>query len=286
VEKNLYWVTDGTYQAAFLTTKDGVVLFDAPPTIGDNLQRAIDEIASANGVSNKVTHIVYSHHHADRLGASSLFGRDVIRVGQIETKRLLARDNDPTRPVPDVTFETHHALRVGGERIDLAWHGTNHTPDNIYIHFPDHHTLMLVDVILPGWVPYDSFNLNEDVPGSIAAPATAMAYPWKHFIGGHMGRLGTRDDMVVYQRYVDDIISGVKKALVTVDPTPFFAKYGNNAWAAVKTYQAAQVAYASAPVIKKYTGVLAAADVYTDSTTFIILESIRLDLGIDTQIHP
>jgi hypothetical protein len=26
VEKNLYWVTDSTYQAAFLTTRDGVVL--------------------------------------------------------------------------------------------------------------------------------------------------------------------------------------------------------------------------------------------------------------------
>jgi glyoxylase-like metal-dependent hydrolase (beta-lactamase superfamily II) len=286
VEKNLYWVTDGTYQAAFLTTKDGVVLFDAPPTIGDNLQRAIDEIASANGVSSQVTHIVYSHHHADHLGASSLFGRNVTRVGQIETKRLLARDNDPARPLPDVTFETHHTLRVGGERIDLAWHGTNHTPDNSYIHFPDHDTLMLVDLVLPGWVPYDSFNLNEDVPGSIAAPAKAMAYPWKHFIGGHMGRLGTRSDIAVYQQYVNDLIDGVKKALVAVDPTPFFAKYGNNAWAGVKTYQDAQVDYAAAPVIKKYTGVLAAADVYTASTAFVILESIRLDLGVGSQIHP
>src|SRR5262252_960633 len=104
VEKNLYWVTDSTYQAAFLTTRDGVVLFDAPPSIGHNLQRAIDEIASANGVSNKVTHIVYSHHHADHLGASSLFGRDVVRVGHIQTKALLASENDPARPVPDVTF--------------------------------------------------------------------------------------------------------------------------------------------------------------------------------------
>ena len=130
VKKNLYWVTDGTYQAAFLTTRKGVVLFDAPPTIGHNLQRAIDQIASANGVSNKVTHIVYSHHHVDHVGASSLFGRDVVRVGHIETKRLLARDNDPARPVPlpDVTFETRRTLHVGGERIDLAWHGTNHTP--------------------------------------------------------------------------------------------------------------------------------------------------------------
>src|SRR6202048_716042 len=74
VERNLYWVTDGTYQAAFLTTRDGVVLFDAPPTTGHNLQRAVDEIAAANGVSNKVNYLIYSHHHADHTAASSLFG--------------------------------------------------------------------------------------------------------------------------------------------------------------------------------------------------------------------
>jgi glyoxylase-like metal-dependent hydrolase (beta-lactamase superfamily II) len=286
VHRNLYWVTDGTYQAAFLTTRDGVVLFDAPPSIGHNLQRAIDEIASANGVSNKVTHIVYSHHHADHLGASSLFGRHVDRVGHVETKRLLARDNDPTRPVPDVTFETRRTLHVGGERIHLAWHGTNHTPDNIYMHFPDHDTLMLVDINLPGWVPFNTFNINEDVPGSLAAPDKAMAYPWRNFIGGHMGRLGSRHDMVVYQQYVNDLIAGVKQALVAIDPTPFFTKYGNNTWAAVKTYQDAQVDYAAAPVIRKYTGVLAAADVYTASTAFLLLESVRLDQGLGSQVHP
>jgi glyoxylase-like metal-dependent hydrolase (beta-lactamase superfamily II) len=286
VQKNLYWVTDSTYQAAFLTTKDGVVLFDAPPTIGQNLQRAINEIASANGVSNKVTHLVYSHHHADHIGASSLFGRHVVRIGHAETKRLLARDNDRTRPLPDVTFETRHTLRVGGERVDLAWHGNHHTSDSSYIHFPNHDTLMLVDVNLPGWVPFQSFNLNEDIPGSIAAPAKALGYPWKHYIGGHMGRLGTRGDMAVYQQYLADIVDGATKSLTAVDPTPFFVKYGNNSWAAVKEYQAAQVAYAIAPVVKKYTGVLAAADVYTDSTAFIILESIRLDLGVGSQVHP
>ena len=62
VERNLYWVTDGTYLSAFLTTSDGVVLLDAPPTIGHNLQRAVDEIASANGVTNEVTHLIFAHH--------------------------------------------------------------------------------------------------------------------------------------------------------------------------------------------------------------------------------
>jgi hypothetical protein len=37
VERNLYYVTDGVYQSAFLTTRDGVVVFDAPPSIGGNL---------------------------------------------------------------------------------------------------------------------------------------------------------------------------------------------------------------------------------------------------------
>jgi glyoxylase-like metal-dependent hydrolase (beta-lactamase superfamily II) len=285
VERNLYWVTDSTYQAAFLTTSEGVVLFDAPPTIGHNIQRAIDKVASANGVSSKVTHLVYSHHHADHLGGSSLFGKDVIRIAQTQTKQLLASEKDPTRPLPDITFDTSYALKVGGERVNLAWHGTNHTPDNSYIHFPDHDTLMLVDINLPGWVPFDSFNLNEDVQGSIAATGTANAYPWTHFIGGHMGRLGTRGDMAVYQQYVNDIIANVKLALANIDPAPYFAKYGDNEWAAVKEYQAAQVAYASAPVIKKYTGVLGAADVYTASTTFVILESVRLDLGAGSQVH-
>jgi hypothetical protein len=100
-----------------------------------------------------------------------------------------------------------------------------------------------------------------------------------------MGRLGTRQDVVVYQQYVTDIVDNIKKALAAVDPTPYFAKYGNNSWAAVKEYQAAQVAYAAEPVIAKYTGVLAAADVYTATTTFIILESLRLDLGTGSQVH-
>ena len=78
---------------------------------------------------------------------------------------------------------------------------------------------------LPGWVPFDSFNLNEDVPGSVAAPAKALAYPWSHFVGGHIGRLGTRADMLVYQEYIADLVDSVRTALNTVDPTPFFAKY-------------------------------------------------------------
>ena len=288
VQRNLFWVTDGTYLSAFLATPDGVVVFDAPPTIGHNIQRAIDEVTDAEHTTNKVTHLVYSHHHADHAGASSLFGEDVVRIGHEETRRLLLRDNDPTRPAPDVTFSDRFTLEVGGERVELSYHGPNHSPDNIFIHFPDHDTLMLVDVVNPGWVPIYNLNLTEDVPGYLDAPGIALSYEWSHYLGGHLGRLGTREDISTHQAYVDDFITSVQTALATTDPTPYFAKYGQNAWAGVHGYLHTVTEAATTPVVKKYTGVLASADVreLTYTTAFMIMQSMRLDLGAGSQIHP
>jgi glyoxylase-like metal-dependent hydrolase (beta-lactamase superfamily II) len=285
VERNLYWVTDGVYQAAFLTTRDDVVLFDAPPTIGHNLQRAIDEIAAANGVSNKVRYLVHSHHHADHAGASSLFGNQVVRIGHEETRRLLLRDDDPARPAPEETFADKRTLDIGGERIELAWHGANHTPDNSYIHFPEHDTLMLVDIVNAGWVPVYVVNLSEDIPGYVAAPSTALTYAWKTLISGHLGRLGTRDDVVLHQQYMADLDASARKALNAIDPTRYFQKYGGNVWAAVKGYLDEVTDATSAPVVEKYKGKLAAVDVFTPSVAFWLMESIRLDLGYGSQVH-
>jgi glyoxylase-like metal-dependent hydrolase (beta-lactamase superfamily II) len=288
VERNLYYVTDGVYQAAFLATPDGVVVFDAPPSIGGNLRRAVDEIAAANGLPNAVTHFVYSHHHADHGGAASLFGGDVIRIGHEETRRLLLRDDDPARPVPGVTFADRYSLTVGGERVELAWHGSNHSPDNIYIHFPGHDTLMFIDVVNAGWVPIYNVNLSEDVMGYMAAPDIALSYPWTHFISGHLGRLATHDDVAVHQQYIADIEASAREALAAVDPVPFYVAGGQNFWAGVKGHLDAVTDRAAAPVIAKYTGVLAAADIgeFTRTTTFQIMQSLRLDRGPSGPVHP
>ena len=288
VERNLFWVTDGTYQSAFLATEQGIVLFDAPPTIGHNLRRAIDEVAESEGVSNSVTHIVYSHHHADHAGAADLFGNDLTRIGHVETRRLLLRDNDSTRPAPDLTFEDSYTLRVGDERVELAFHGPNHSPDNIFIHFPDHDVLMLIDIVNSGWVPIYNCNLSEDIPGYIDAPNIALSYPWKTCISGHLGRLCAREDIELHQAYIADIVESAKAALATTDPTPYFMKYGQNVWAGVKGYLDQVTDTATAPVVEKYTGVLAAADVveFTRTSTFQIMQSLRLDYGIGSQVHP
>src|SRR5260370_18310928 len=115
------------------------------------------------------------------------------------------------------------------------------------------------------------------------APATALSYPWKNLIAGHLGRLGTRDDVTLHQQYIVD--AGAREALGALDPSPYFQKYGDNLWAAVKGYLDAVADAAAASVIEKYTGALGAVDVFTVATAFSILESIRLDLGYRMDVH-
>jgi hypothetical protein len=99
-------------------------------------------------------------------------------------------------------------------------------------------------------------------------------------------RIGTRDDIALHQQYMADVAASSKTPLDTVDPTAFFVKYGENTWAAVRGYVDAVTAVAAIPVIEKYTGVLATADVFTASTTFHVMQSLRLDLGYGSQVHP
>jgi glyoxylase-like metal-dependent hydrolase (beta-lactamase superfamily II) len=256
-------------------------MVDAPPTIGHNLLRAIDDVTKVNGRPSEVTHQVYSHSHADHIGGSVLFGPDVVRIAHAETARLLERAADPNRPLPNVTFEDKYRLRVGGETLHLDYHGPNHSPDNIFIYAPDYATLMLVDVLFPGWVPFRGLAVSQEIPNWIKAQRIAMSYPWQTLVGGHVGRLGVRADGRTQIQYMNDLEASARAALTSVDPTAIVAKYGpqGNAWAIFKTYLDAVAETAAAPVVAKYTGVLAAADVFTFDNAWAMMESLRLDTG-------
>jgi hypothetical protein len=65
---------------------------------------------------------------------------------------------------------------------------------------------MLIDIANSGWVPIYNCNLSEDIPGYIDAPVTALTHPSKTYISGHLGRLGTREDIELHQAYIADIV--------------------------------------------------------------------------------
>jgi glyoxylase-like metal-dependent hydrolase (beta-lactamase superfamily II) len=69
IADGVFWLSDGAYQSMFVVTDEGVIAVDAPPTLGNNILRAIAR------VTNKpVTEVVYSHQHSDHV---SIYPDDV-----------------------------------------------------------------------------------------------------------------------------------------------------------------------------------------------------------------
>jgi glyoxylase-like metal-dependent hydrolase (beta-lactamase superfamily II) len=190
IRGGLYWLTDGAYNTMFLVTSDGVIAIDAPPTLGANYLRAIREVTD-----QPVRYLIYSHEHTDHIGAAALFPKSAQIVAQEDTAAILKRRNDPRRPLPTIVFRDRYSLKLGHEEIELIYPGPNHQTGNILIRAPRQKTLMLVDVIYPGYMPYKNLGIVEDVPGYIAVHKTVLGYDFETFVGGHVGRLGTRADV-------------------------------------------------------------------------------------------
>ena len=206
INNGLYWVTEGAYQSIFLTTGEGVIVVDAPPSIGENLLKAISEVTD-----EPITHVIYSHTHIDHVGAMNIFS-DVEYIAHQEAANTLSKRNDPNRPIPTVTFDDKYTLEVGNQILELSYHGPMHEPGNIFIYAPNQKVLMLVDVIFPGWVPFKDLAMAQDVPAFIAAHDQVLEYDFETFVGGHLTRLGTYDDVKIQKEYFVDVQTSASKA--------------------------------------------------------------------------
>jgi glyoxylase-like metal-dependent hydrolase (beta-lactamase superfamily II) len=274
IAERTYWLTDGVYQMMFLTTTAGVVAVDAPPTIGQNILRAI-----ASVTRSKVAYGIYSHHHADHAGAMALY--DGARLyAHREVTGLLRQVRDPNRPLPNVTFDDHLTVTAGDDRIELAYHGPNHSPGNIFTYLPAQRVLMLVDIVFPGWVPFAYLAESQNIPGWIEAPSQALAYPFQTFIGGHLTRLGTRDDVTVQQEYIADLKAAAANAIDTFNVATVYATVDPaNPWAVFNGYLDGVAAQAANAIVPRWTSRLGGADVYTQPNAYELVESLRIDYG-------
>jgi len=238
VADGLFFATDGNFQAVFAVDREGIILVDAPPSIGFN---PLDPASSVSIVDvifsipetqgKKIKTMIYSHPHLDHIGqASKVVDRfpDVEIIAQIETTRKIrsgtgelgnfnanAGTNPP--PVPTRSFSRRRTVRLGKQIVRLSYAGPIHEVGNSFIHFPKQRSLMVVDVVIPGSAQF--FNLEEsiDIPRFVDAFDQILAFDFDTFIGGHDNRLGTRADVVESKAYVQDIVANA--AVANRDPS-------------------------------------------------------------------
>ena len=286
-----YMLTDGNYQAMFLVSDDTVLVVDAPPTLGYSLLNGIRTVTHL-----PISHVVYSHAHADHIGAAYLFQGDGVEyIAHEETLAELAQVNDTNRPLPSIAFSKQLDLHVGNQTLELSYKGPNHEPGNIFIFAPSQRILMVVDIVVPGWVPYDSLMESQNIPGFIKAHDQILEYDFDYYIGGHVNKIGTRQDVLIQREYITDLRDNcVEGILLSGEPAnasnpvsvqtalpPIEAANPGNAWAPFYFYFHDLVAnYCANKTQEKWLGRLAAVDVEGHTNAVTMLESLRIDFGI------
>lgn len=284
IRDNLYWVTDGSYNAMFLVTDEGVVVVDAPPSIGQNYLKAIGDVTD-----KPITHVIYSHAHLDHIGAAGIFPKNATYIAhqvtglELQRAMSLASNTSAIPPVPTITFPNNHTLQVGNQTLNLDYYGDNHMPGNLFIYAPNQKTLMLVDIVFPGWVPFVYLALADDIAGFIKAHDIALNnYDFDTFIGGHLTRLGTRDDVVTQQEFISDLGKAAAKANSEVQFGNIAAQVGSTAdtWLLFSKYIDAIDQNCIQTMLPKWESRLGGAEAFLPTHCFAMTESGRVDPSV------
>jgi glyoxylase-like metal-dependent hydrolase (beta-lactamase superfamily II) len=266
---------DSFYNMMFVVTDEGVIVVDAPPTLGHKILRAIRDVTS-----HPITDVVYTHQHSDHVEAMSVYPGDVPRYAHRITAERLARLGDPDRPQATHVFDDTLTIEAGDHSLRLDYKGPNHAEGNIFVYAPTQHVLMLVDVIFPGWVPFSNLALSANVPGFVEAQEQALEYPFEHLVGGHVNRPGTPEDVRTQIEYMNDLRTTAEAALSSVDLNEIMAPIDTaNAWAVFKTYLDAVAARTADEIVPRWVDRLGGADLFTLPNAWAMAEALRLDYG-------
>jgi glyoxylase-like metal-dependent hydrolase (beta-lactamase superfamily II) len=253
IADGVYWVTSGWYDCMFIRTGAGVIAVDAPPALGELLLTAIEDVTD-----EPVTHFIYSHWHADHVGAAAVFGSNVKRFGHEKTRELLLRFPDPNRPAPTETFATHEVLDVNVVKVDLSYKGQNHCEGNIFIYVPKPKVLAAIDIASPGWVTFRDCDASENFSGYVEAFEQILTYDFTTLISGHVSKLGGREDVLEGKEYMDDLAALAREALETVEFEYFAKQLGQGKYSAAfrwveEQYFAACTNYVTKIMLEKKT---------------------------------
>ncbi len=269
VKKNLFFVTDGVYQSAFLKTGKGVVVFDAPPVYGGKLPSIIKRYAS----DEKISHLIYSHGHKDHIGAAKVF-KNIKNLKVVAHKKVLdslKKRKNPDIILPNTTFEDEFTLTVGRESIQFRSIKNFHSTDaDTLIYLPRNKFLIAIDTISPGYAPFKEFEVTPDLEAYISILDIILAYDFDRILTGHLGILGERADIEQASAYVQD----VEKAAAQAIESTSLEKVFDVVYAALKENKNSDIAYryyletltdkCSKQIVANWKDSLSGVDVWSD----------------------
>ncbi|MFI5816849.1 MBL fold metallo-hydrolase [Streptomyces sp. NPDC051643] len=241
-----HFVTQGMINTMFVETKNGVVLVDASPFLGGKLLEAIESVTP-----KPVTHLIYSHAHADHIGAAHLLKRDGMKIISHEITGEFIKEvkNDDRRPLPTETFSGRRKeMDIDGVRFVLDYTGDWHQAGNLFIHLPELKLMGAMDSFTPKNAPFFRLYFSAHVPAYFDAMDQLLEYDYETIVTGHMALPGTPEDVATNREYIRDLRAAASEALRTIDMKEASAAAkvpANNKQAEIKVWMDAVTARAA-----------------------------------------
>jgi glyoxylase-like metal-dependent hydrolase (beta-lactamase superfamily II) len=211
LKPDVYMITEGAYESAFVTTGKGVVLFDAPPSFAKHIVDAVAETTR-----EPIVEMVYTHMHVDHIGGAGLILKQVPRMqilAEEGTADFLQDMQDPHRPVPTHTFKDHYTLKLGSLTADMKV-GHWHSPEgDLLISIPDKKVVIAIDAFSSGATPFMSLDLTMNMHEYLKFFTQLQAMDFDVMIPGHHSTPATKEDLEIAKSYVTDVYSTITRIL-------------------------------------------------------------------------
>ena len=221
-----YVVSSTGYNSMFLVTGEGVIVVDAPPSLGDKINDAIAEVTD-----EPVKYLIYSHAHKDHIGGANVLPAGIEIVAQKDTLGFLQMANDTGKPLPTQIFDNETTITLGNTTLQLSYGGPYHQNGNIFIYSPQHKILMAVDQFSPGGTPWKHLATTPHVPSYVQSYDQVLNYDFDTYVSGH--GIGTEDDVQLEKQYVSDLRNNAEFAIGNVNFTEATKNANKNNSAAV-----------------------------------------------------
>jgi glyoxylase-like metal-dependent hydrolase (beta-lactamase superfamily II) len=214
---NVYIFRYGGLQSMFVVTSEGVIATDpigyGRPDAGPLY------LAEIRKVTDKpIRYVIYSHGHFDHIAGGKVFkDAGATFVAHRNAKTQLERLRDPSTVVPDEAVGDRRTLTLGGETIELAWLGLNHSDSTLVMRLPKARLIYAVDILPVASLPARGFIDSHPLEWETTIEAV-LKMDWDRLIPGHPGpngRLGTKDDardILGFLRYASAEVKGPAQA--------------------------------------------------------------------------
>ena len=208
IKREITRVSDGVYRfqnrfhmSMFVISGAGVVVVDpinsqAAKWLGVEIAKITDQ---------PITHLVYSHSHADHASGGAEFG---------EVQHVIAQQNAPAvidGVSPTIRFSEQMSFSQGSKTFELTYLGPGHGSDLIAIVVRPDNVAFVVDAVSSKRLPYRNF-AGANVDHWTDQVRKVNALDFDIMIGGH-GAIGVKADVAAGVAYLEELRAAVLAGL-------------------------------------------------------------------------